>query len=162
MNIPTIVSRTHLKRGARVAGLGAIAVLSLGSASGQASANVPFVAQANSLQPSALAAGAPTPVVQERVVQADVTAPVAVQTTVKKSSGGGSCGLDYIKKHESGGNYSATSKSGKYRGAYQFDQRTWESAGGSGDPAAASPQEQDARAAQLYAQRGSQPWSVCH
>jgi hypothetical protein len=161
MNISTIMSHQHLKRGARVAGLGAIAVLSLGSASGQASASVPFVAQASSLRPVALAASAPTPVVQERVVQADVAQPVAVQATGRKSSGG-SCGLDYIKQHESGGNYSATSSSGKYRGAYQFDQRTWESAGGSGDPAAASPQEQDARAAQLYSMRGSQPWSVCH
>ena len=51
--------------------------------------------------------------------------------------------------------------SGKYRGAYQFDYRTWQSVGGWGDPAAASKLEQDYRAALLYARRGPQPWPVC-
>lgn len=71
------------------------------------------------------------------------------------------CTLDVIRKRESGGNYSAVSPSGRHRGAYQFDQRTWESVGGSGDPAAAPPEEQDARAAELMRRRGTQPWSVC-
>jgi hypothetical protein len=160
MKTPSIPYQKQLKRGARVAGLGAIAVLSLGSASSSATPSVPFVAQAGSLQPAALSSSQTAPLVEERVVEAGV--PVAAATITKKRSGGGGCGLDYIKKHESGGNYSATSKSGKYRGAYQFDQRTWESTGGSGDPAAASPEEQDRRAAMLYASRGSSPWSVCH
>lgn len=47
---------------------------------------------------------------------------------------------------------------GQYRGAYQFDAGTWRAMGGSGDPAAASPAEQDARAAELYRQRGTRPW----
>lgn len=163
--LPTIANQ-HLKRGLRVAGLSAIAVLSLGSASSSAASSVPFVAQAGSLQPVMPAATPTAPLVQERVAEAEAPAaePVVQQTvTVKKAAkSSGSCGLDYIKSKESGGNYSATSKSGKYRGAYQFDQRTWQSVGGSGDPAAASPAEQDARAAALYASRGSQPWSVCH
>ena len=66
-----------------------------------------------------------------------------------------------VRRCESGGNYSAVSASGKYRGAYQFDQRTWESVGGSGDPAAASPGEQDSRAQRLRSQRGSSPWGSC-
>lgn len=66
--------------------------------------------------------------------------------------------LACIRQHESGGNYGAVNPSGTYRGAYQFDQRTWEAVGGSGDPAAASPAEQDRRAAILYQQRGGQPW----
>lgn len=76
-------------------------------------------------------------------------------------SSAGPCSLDVIRQRESGGNYGAVSPSGRYRGAYQFDRQTWQSVGGSGDPAAASPEEQDARAAELMRRRGTQPWSVC-
>jgi len=62
---------------------------------------------------------------------------------------------------ESSDRYDAVSPSGIYRGAYQFDLATWETVGGSGDPAAATPSEQDARARELYARRGWQPWPVC-
>ena len=62
---------------------------------------------------------------------------------------------------ESTHNYQAISPSGLYRGAYQFDFPTWETVGGSGDPALAPPEEQDARARELYARRGPQPWPVC-
>lgn len=150
-----------LKQVARLGALVTVAALSLGSTGGTANTS-PFIAKAASLTPVSYTAQAPTPVVEQEV-QNDSGAPVVKSTqrgTVRTSRGG--CGLDYIKAHESGGNYHATSSSGKYRGAYQFDQRTWQSAGGSGDPAAASPQEQDQRAATLYASRGSQPWSVCH
>lgn len=80
----------------------------------------------------------------------------------QRSSGGSSgSGLAGIRACESGGNYGAVSSSGKYRGAYQFDSQTWASVGGSGDPAAASPAEQDQRAAALQAKRGSSPWPTC-
>lgn len=79
----------------------------------------------------------------------------------RTTTAAGGCTLDVIRRRESGGNYQAVSASGKYRGAYQFDRQTWASVGGTGDPAAASPEEQDARAAELVRQRGSQPWSVC-
>jgi hypothetical protein len=69
--------------------------------------------------------------------------------------------LDSIGACESGGDPTAVSSDGTYRGKYQFDFGTWESIGGSGDPAAASEQEQDYRAALLYAQSGSSPWPVC-
>lgn len=59
---------------------------------------------------------------------------------------------------ESSDNYQATSPTGKYRGAYQFDFPTWQTVGGTGDPAAAPAAEQDARARELYARRGHQPW----
>jgi hypothetical protein len=68
--------------------------------------------------------------------------------------------LEAIAACESGGDYSANTGNGFY-GAYQFTQQTWASVGGTGNPAAASPAEQDARAAQLYAQSGSSPWPVC-
>jgi len=69
--------------------------------------------------------------------------------------------LDTIGACESGGDPTAVSSDGSYRGKYQFDYGTWESMGGSGDPAAAPEAEQDYRAALLYAQAGSSPWPVC-
>lgn len=66
-----------------------------------------------------------------------------------------------IRQCESRGNYGIVSASGRYRGAYQFDRRTWAGAGGSGDPAAASPAEQDHRALLLMRQRGTRPWPNC-
>ena len=69
--------------------------------------------------------------------------------------------LDAIGACESGGDPTAVSSDGTYRGKYQFDYGTWESVGGSGDPAAAPEAEQDYRAALLYAQSGSSPWPVC-
>jgi hypothetical protein len=66
-----------------------------------------------------------------------------------------------LRHCEATGNYAVTNFSGKYRGAYQFDIPTWESVGGTGDPAAATPEEQDLRAALLYQQRGSSPWPFC-
>ena len=62
---------------------------------------------------------------------------------------------------ESSGDYAVTNFSGKYRGAYQFDLETWETVGGTGDPAAASPAEQDHRALRLYLSRGHAPWPEC-
>ena len=62
---------------------------------------------------------------------------------------------------ESTHDYEAVSPSGLYRGAYQFDFTTWQTVGGTGDPAAAPPEEQDARARELYARRGAQPWPEC-
>jgi hypothetical protein len=69
--------------------------------------------------------------------------------------------LDAIGACESGGDPTAVSSDGTYRGKYQFDYGTWESVGGSGDPAAAPEAEQDYRAALLYSQSGSSPWPVC-
>jgi hypothetical protein len=69
--------------------------------------------------------------------------------------------LEAIAACESGGDPSVVSSDGSYRGKYQFDYGTWESVGGSGDPAAAPEAEQDYRAALLYAQSGSSPWPVC-
>ena len=69
--------------------------------------------------------------------------------------------LESIAACESGGDPAAVSSDGTYRGKYQFDYGTWESMGGSGDPAAAPEAEQDYRAAMLYAASGSSPWPVC-
>jgi peptidoglycan hydrolase-like protein with peptidoglycan-binding domain len=69
--------------------------------------------------------------------------------------------LERIAECESGGDPTAISATGQYRGKYQFDRQTWQHLGGSGDPAAAPEAEQDARAAQLLAKRGTAPWPVC-
>lgn len=66
--------------------------------------------------------------------------------------------LACIRHWESRNNYRAVSRSGRYRGAYQFDQATYEANGGTGDPAEASVEEQDAAAATLLSRRGLQPW----
>ena len=68
--------------------------------------------------------------------------------------------LQAIAACESGGNPSTNTGNGFY-GKYQFTQATWQSVGGTGNPAAASEAEQDRRAAQLYAQSGTSPWPVC-
>jgi hypothetical protein len=46
-------------------------------------------------------------------------------------------------------------------GKYQFTLQTWQSVGGSGNPAGASVAEQNRRAAMLYAREGASPWPVC-
>lgn len=69
--------------------------------------------------------------------------------------------LEAIAACESGGDPTAVSADGSYRGKYQFSFETWAAVGGSGDPAEAPEAEQDYRAALLYAQSGSSPWPVC-
>lgn len=84
------------------------------------------------------------------------SAPGAGSPTAAESSA-----LTRIRGCESGGDYGIVSASGLYRGAYQFDRRTWAGVGGSGDPAAASPAEQYHRALLLMRQRGTRPWPNC-
>jgi hypothetical protein len=77
------------------------------------------------------------------------------------ASSGGSSTLARIAQCESGGDPTAVSADGRYRGKYQFSRATWRSLGGSGDPAAAPESVQDAMAAKLLAQRGTAPWPSC-
>jgi hypothetical protein len=91
-----------------------------------------------------------------------IAAAAAAAAASSSYSGGGGAGgnLASIRACESGGNYSTNTGNGYY-GAYQFDQQTWNSVGGSGNPANASPAEQDARAQALINSRGSSPWPSC-
>ncbi len=89
-----------------------------------------------------------TPAAEERTTESTDTGPTAAQWAE-------------LRWCESSGDYRAISASGTYRGAYQFDLATWQSVGGTGDPAEADPAEQDLRAQLLEARRGSQPWPYC-
>jgi hypothetical protein len=69
--------------------------------------------------------------------------------------------LAKIAACESGGNPTAVSADGHYRGKYQFTRATWRWLGGTGDPAKAPEATQDAMAAKLLSLRGTAPWPVC-
>ena len=99
--------------------------------------------------------------VYARALDWQAAADYAEAQAAEASSSGVGGHLAAIRACESGGDYGAISSSGTYRGAYQFDYATWQAVGGSGDPAAASPAEQDMRAQMLYDQSGSSPWPVC-
>jgi hypothetical protein len=72
------------------------------------------------------------------------------------------------RAHESdtAGGYGAVNPSGKYRGAYQFSQSTWDNTARHAgrpdlvgvDPAAANPADQDFLAMDLYRWQGASPW----
>lgn len=73
-----------------------------------------------------------------------------------------------IRRCESTDNYSAVDPSGSFRGAYQFNQGTWNGVADRHyphlvgiDPADASVEDQDAMALALYGERGVQPWPTC-
>jgi hypothetical protein len=88
-------------------------------------------------------------------------------TSPGSSSGGGGshvrvpAELRRIAQCESGGNPRAVSRTGKYRGKYQFDMATWQAWGGRGDPIKASEATQDRIALKLYRARGTKPWPNC-
>lgn len=75
--------------------------------------------------------------------------------------GTASARLELIARCESGGDPTAVSPDGRYRGKYQFSRATWRSLGGSGDPAAAPEAEQDRLAALLLERQGPGAWPSC-
>lgn len=62
---------------------------------------------------------------------------------------------------ESSLNPEALNPSGKYRGLFQFDDRSWKFVGGSGDPSRASVREQYKRAKMLHEKQGWSAWPQC-
>lgn len=69
--------------------------------------------------------------------------------------------LERIARCESHGDPRAVGGGGAFRGALQFTRDTWQSVGGTGDPAAAPLREQLRRGAILLRRSGSSPWPVC-
>lgn len=67
---------------------------------------------------------------------------------------------DAIAQCESGGNWAANTGNGLY-GGLQISQATWDSNGGVGSPAAASPQQQIEVADNIMKTQGPGAWSKC-
>jgi hypothetical protein len=88
--------------------------------------------------------------------------PTATEEPASTTTGSGDdATLERIAQCESGGDPTAVSADGTYRGKYQFDRETWRQMGGTGDPADAPEAEQDRIAAKLLAARGTAPWPNC-
>jgi len=73
-----------------------------------------------------------------------------------------------LRQCESAGRYDAVSANGRFRGAYQFLQSTWDWVAGWNnpslagvDPATAAPADQDSQAFALYDRQGAKPWPTC-
>jgi len=94
---------------------------------------------------------APAPPVASSTVPATATASTY-------TSGGYSIPASIVQC-ESGGNYSAVNPSSGAGGAYQILPSTWAAYGGQGLPQDASPGEQSAIAAKIYAAQGPSAWS---
>ncbi len=71
--------------------------------------------------------------------------------------------FDRLASCETGGTMDprATSSSGTFLGAFQFDLQTWQSIGRQGDPRDYSYADQKAAAMDLQASRGWRPWPTC-
>jgi soluble lytic murein transglycosylase-like protein len=95
------------------------------------------------------------------IAEQPATKPVADAEDPAPEAAEGSTQLASIARCESGGDPTAISASGRYRGKYQFSRATWRELGGKGDPAKAPESVQDEMAARLFAQLGTSPWPVC-
>ena len=100
---------------------------------------------------------------ESTVTREPVAEHVTVGTKARPANKPSADGLNWaaLAQCESGGRPNAVSASGTYRGMYQFSRSTWASVGGSGDPAAASADEQTYRAQQLYNRSGAGQWPHC-
>jgi Transglycosylase-like domain len=103
-------------------------------------------------------------VIAEQAAEAQAT---VFRQSAPAPSGDNGDFLSCVKQRESHGDYTVHNTQGSgASGAYQFMPGTWNSIAGSAgrsdlvgvDPAAASPEDQDAMAAELYDQRGAAPW----
>ncbi len=101
---------------------------------------------------------------------ATTTAPPSTTAPPRPAGGGEPTPEQWasLRSCESGGNYQAVSSSGRFRGAYQFSQPTWDWVAGNVaphlvgvDPATASPADQDLLARTLHALRGPGQWPTC-
>ena len=76
--------------------------------------------------------------------------------------------LARLRGCESHGNYGAVSRNGRYRGAYQFSQATWDRVARDHfphlqgqDPAGVEPWWQDSMAKALWSESGPRSWPHC-
>jgi len=121
----------------------------------------------------AIVAGETPPVIElPAVIEEEPPAPQTTWRPAARNYGGCNgdveCFLACTRAHESdtSGGYGAVSSGGSYRGAYQFQQNTWDAAvagAGHGEYAGVPadqvpPEVQDAAAAHLYSVSGNNPW----
>ena len=88
--------------------------------------------------------------------------------TAAAARGLDAAGMERLRWCESRGDYTITSRTGTYRGAYQFHQRTWNAVAArhypwlvGRDPASVEWWWQDAMAQALWSEAGRQPWPTC-
>jgi hypothetical protein len=100
-------------------------------------------------------------VVSDSVVMFTVTpTPTVTPTLTIDTSGADDAIWDKLAKCESNNHWDDDTGNGYY-GGLQFGQGTWESVGGTGNPAHASREEQIMRGKMLQAKRGWGPWGGC-
>ncbi len=95
-------------------------------------------------------------------ISAPAPAPVASTPTTTTPTSSASSGYSIpagVVQCESGGNWSAVNSSSGAGGAYQILPSTWAAYGGTGSPQDASPAEQSAIAAKIYATQGPSAWT---
>ena len=85
----------------------------------------------------------------------------ALGIRARSASRGAGAKLEAIARCESGGDPTAVSADGRYRGKYQFSRATWRALGGRGDPAKAPEAEQDRLARLLMKRQGRSAWPSC-
>ena len=134
---------------------------------------LPTPAPTATFVPTPTATTRPTPTATRLAATATQRVPATATTAPRPSVPAPPSGdaiaahLRRIRQCESDGNYRAESDVkdangvSLYWGAYQFSIATWYSVGGSGNPAHASPQEQDLRARILYERSGPGQWPHC-
>ncbi len=103
----------------------------------------------------AAAAATPVPAAPRTVAK-----PAATKKTTPVVVSGDTSVWDRLAQCESGGNWSISTGNGFY-GGLQFTLSSWAAAGGSGNPAQASREEQIARGQVLQARQGWGAWPAC-
>ena len=112
----------------------------------------------------------PTTVAPTTTAAPEPAEPPAGAPPAPEPTGGGPTAEQWaaLRHCESGGRYDAVSPSGRYRGAYQFSQATWDWVASFAnpalvgvDPAASAPADQDAQAQALYDRQQASPWPHC-
>ena len=127
-------------------------------ANGLANPNLIFPGQVIHLDGTG--SGTPAPASAPAPSAEPAPAPEAAPAPAASSSSGGGTGWDSLAQCESSGNWSINTGNGYY-GGLQFSQSSWNAAGGSGNPANASREEQIRVAENLRSTQGWGAWPSC-
>ena len=127
-------------------------------------------AQPKASTPAKAAAPASTAAPKQQAPPTTAKPPVKTTVVAATPPSGDPSGDQWnrLRQCESGNNYRALSPGGRFRGAYQFSQTTWDWVAGQVaprlvevDPIDAAPGDQDNMAINLYRMRGAGQWPVC-